>query len=205
MITLYWCPQTRASRILWLLEEMEEPFEVHTIDVRNPEAKKDPGFMAASPMGKVPAIADSQAEAVVSMADSAAIGLYLADRYPASGMAPSIDSPERGSYLYWMTFTPGGIEPAMAEKFNGWQVNRGTSGWGDFALMIETLEQGLQTGPWLLGERFSAADVMVGSSVYFMRLFGILPENTVLSAYVERCLARPAYARALARDAEPGA
>ena len=204
MITLYWCPQTRASRILWLLEEMEEPFEVHTIDVRNPEAKKDPGFMAASPMGKVPAIADSQAEAVVSMADSAAIGLYLADRYPASGMAPSIDSLERGSYLYWMTFTPGVIEPAMAEKFNGWQVNRGTSGWGDFALMIETLEQGLQTGPWLLGERFSAADVMVGSSVYFMRLFGIVPENTVLSAYVERCLARPAYARALARDAQPG-
>jgi glutathione S-transferase len=66
-----------------------------------------------------------------------------------------------------------------------------------------TLENGLQTGPWLLGERFSAADVMVGSSVYFMRLFGILPDNPVLSAYVERCLARPAYTRALARDAEP--
>ncbi len=104
-----------------------------------------------------------------------------------------------------MTFTPSVIEPAMAERFNNWEVNRGTSGWGDFDLMIEVLEKGLEQGPWLLGERFSAADVLVGSSVYFMKLFGILPENAVVEAYVERCLARPAYARAPARDAESSA
>jgi glutathione S-transferase len=68
--------------------------------------------------------------------------------------------------------------------------------------MIEVLEKGLGQGPWLLGERFSAADVLVGSSVYFMKIFGILPQNPVLEAYTERCLARPAYAKALARDAE---
>lgn len=197
MIKLFWCPQTRASRILWLLEEMGEPFEIELADVRKPETKSAE-FLSASPMGKVPAIADG----LVKIADSSAIALYLADRYPASGLAPAIDDPRRGAYLYWMTFTPGAIEPAMAEKFNQWEVNRGSSGWGDYDLMMEVLEKGLERGPWLLGDQFSAADVLVGSSVNFMKMFGILPENPVLGGYLERCLGRPGYARALAKDAE---
>ena len=197
MIRLFWCPQTRASRILWMLEEMDEPFEVEMVDIRNPSSKSAE-FLAASPMGKVPAIEDGP----VKIADSSAIALYLADRYPACGLAPAIDDPLRGSYLYWMTFTPGVIEPSMAEKFNQWEVNRGSSGWGNYDLMMEVLEKGLETGPWLLGERFSAADILVGSSVYFMKLFGILPETPVLETYLKRCLARPAYVKALARDAE---
>ena len=202
MITLFWCPQTRASRILWLLEEMNEPFEVRMIDIRDPEAKGDSDFIAASPMGKVPAIMDTTPNGVVQMADSASIGLYLADRYPASGLAPAIDDPSRGQYLYWMTYTPGVIEPAMMERFNNWEVSPTTSGWGNFKQMVEVLEKGLEGGQWLLGEQFSAADVMVGSSVYFMQQFGILPDNPVLGAYAERCLARPAYKKALAQDAE---
>ena len=139
---------------------------------------------------------------VVRVADSAAIALYLADRYPSAGLAPPVDDAARGDYLYWMTFTPGVIEPAMSEKFNDWQVSRATSGWGDFPTMIEVLERGLQPGPWLLGERFSAADVLVGSSVYFMKVFGVLPDSAILHEYCDRCLARPAYQKALARDAE---
>jgi glutathione S-transferase len=181
---------------------MNEPFEVRLIDIRKPEARADPDFMAASPMGKVPALMDAAPDGVVRMADSAAIGIYLADRYPAAQLAPAADDPTRGLYLYWMTFTPGVIEPAMAERLNQWQVSRATSGWGDFEAMIDVLERGLERGSWLLGEQFSAADVLVGSSVYFMRQFGILPESPALAAYAERCLARPAYARALARDAE---
>lgn len=196
MIKLFWSPRTRASRVLWLLEELGEPFEVVEIDLGDPQARADPEFMEASPMRKVPAISDDE----VHMADSAAIGLYLADLYPDAGLAPPIDAPERGRYLFWMTFTPGVIEPAMAERFNGWEVNPAAIGWGNFDLMIETLQSGLQPGPWLLGETFSAADVLVGSSVNFMRLFGILPDNAVLHEYVDRCLARPAYSRALERD-----
>jgi glutathione S-transferase len=180
-----------------MLEEMDEPFEVEMVDIRNPETKTAE-FLAASPMGKVPAIEDGP----VKIADSSAIALYLADRYPASGLAPAIEDPLRGSYLYWMTFTPGVIEPSMAEKFNQWEVNRGSSGWGNYDLMMEVLEKGLKNGPWLLGKRFSAADILVGSSIYFMKLFGILPETPVLETYLEQCLARPAYAKALARDAE---
>ena len=205
MITLFWCPRTRASRILWLLEEMDQPFEVRMIDIRNPDARTDPDFMAASPMGKVPAVMDTGGEGTVRLADSAAIALYLADRYPSAGLAPSIEHPSRGDYLYWMTFTPGVIEPAMMERFNNWEVSRATSGWGDFDTMIEVLERGLQQGPWLLGPKFTAADVLVGSSVYFMKAFGVLPESETLLAYCDRCLARPAYQKALARDAELGA
>jgi len=202
MITLFWCPQTRASRILWLLEEMNEPFEVRMIDIRDPEAKGDPDFVAASPMAKVPAIMDTTPNGTVYVADSAAIGLYLADRYPASGLAPAIADPLRGQYLYWMTFTPGVIEPAMMEKFTGQEVSRASSGWGNFDTMIEVLEAGLHQKTWLVGGQFSAVDVLVGSSVNFMKMFGILPDSAVLEEYLARCLSRPAYAKALARDAE---
>lgn len=202
MITLFWCPRTRASRILWLLEELGEPFALKVIDIRQPEAREDPDFRAASPMGKVPALMDVTPAGVVRVADSSAIGLYLADRYPRAGLAPAIDDPRRAPYLYWMTYTPGVMEPAMYEKLNNWEVSRATCGWGNFDSMVEVLERGLKAGPWLLGERFSAADVLVGSSVYFMKLFGILPQSAVLAEYADRCLARPAYAKALARDAE---
>ena len=136
------------------------------------------------------------------LADSAAIGLYLADRYSAGELAPAPDDPVRGRYLYWMTYTPGVIEPAMMEKFTGLEVSRTTCGWGNFSAMIEVLEAGLAEGPWLLGEQFTAADVLVGSSVNFMAMFGLLPDSEVLSAYRDRCLARPACQKALARDAE---
>ncbi len=97
---------------------------------------------------------------------------------------------------------PGVIEPAMMERLNKWEVSKESSGWGNFATMIEVLEQRLSNRTWLLGDQFSAADVLVGSSVYFMKMFGALPENAVFEAYLERCLARPAYQRAIAREGE---
>ncbi len=198
MITLYWYPKTRASRTHWLLRESGLPFELKRIDLRDPESRKDPGFRAASPMGKVPAISDGD----VHLSEGAAIALYLADRYPECGLAPAVDAPERGRYLYWTLYTPSVIEPAMMERFNQWEVNPGTCGWGNFDRMIKTLERGLGDGPWILGDRFSAADTLLGSSVYFAHAFGILPESATLEAYLERCLARSAYAAALAAEAE---
>lgn len=202
MITLFWCPQTRASRILWLLEELGRPFDVRVIDIRDAEAKNDPDFMAASPMGKVPAIMDSTMSGKVYLADSAPIALFLADRYPGAELAPRIDDPARAPFLYWMNYTPGVIEPAMMERFLGMDVSRVTSGWGDFDTMIQVLEDRIEGHTWLLGETFTAADVLVGSSVYFMQKFGILPESAVLKGYIARCLERPAYQKALAREDE---
>ncbi len=195
---LYWSPRTRASRLVWMLEELQVPYDRVTIDIQDAAARADPEFRAASPMGKVPALEDGE----VRMADSAAICIYLADKYPAAGLAPAIDHPTRGRYLYWMVFTPGVIEPAMSEKVAGAEPNPHRNGWGSFNLMVKTLEGGLSPGPWLLGDRFSAADVMVGSSAAFMKMFDLLPASKPIEGYVERCLARPAYQRSLALDSE---
>lgn len=193
---LFWCPKTRASRALWMLEEAGVAYDRVLVDIRDANAERDPDFDAASPMGKVPALADGD----VKMAESAAIGLYIADRYPACGLAPPIDDPRRGEYLFWMLYNPGVLEPALSEKFRGTETNRFSNGWGDFDAMIETLERGLQAGPWLLGETFTAADVMLGSSVIFMHAFNVLPESAALRTYMERCAARPAYRTAMAAD-----
>lgn len=193
---LFWFPRTRASRAAWMLEEAGLGYERVCIDIRDAGSKSDPGFRAASPMGKVPALEDGD----IALADSAAICLYIADRYASGSMAPPVDHPDRGRFLYWMFFSPGTMEPAMAEKIGGWKVNRGQHGWGDFDSMIVTLEEGLSPGPWLLGQRFSAADVMVGSTAAFMRMFDLLPDSQVIGSYVDRCLARPAYQRAWAME-----
>lgn len=199
MIKMFWHPKTRAARAVWMLEELGEPYEIVEIDIKDPDKKyTNPEFMAASPMGKVPAISDGE----VAISDSAAICLYLADKYPAAALAPGIDDPLRGAYLYWMTYTPGVIEPAMMEKISGAESNRYSYGWGDFDLMIKVLEQGVGNGPWLLGEKFSAADVMTGMSVVFMRNFGMLPEGSSLNAYADRCEAREGHVKAEALEGE---
>ena len=190
---LFWCPRTRADRIVWLLEEAGLDYERVHIDIRDSDTPRDPDFAKASPMGKVPALVDGD----VRMADSAAICLYLADRYPACGLGCALDDPQRGAYLYWMFYSPGVMEPALMEKFAGLEPNRISAGWGDFDTMIETLAEGLRPGPWILGERFTAVDVMLGSGVHFMQVFNVLPENPVLREYLERCLERPAFQRAM--------
>ncbi len=189
---LFWSQQTRSSRAVWLLEEAGVDYEIEVVDIRSPERKDSDAFRAASPMGKVPALADGD----VKMSESAAIALYIADRYSSGILAPALDDSSRGKFLYWVIYTPAVIEPAMAEKFNNIEPNRVRSGWGDFDLMVETLENALRSNTWLLGDQFTAADVLVGSSVLFMRAFKMLPDSDVLNAYADRCLARPAYLKA---------
>jgi len=196
-VKLYWSPQTRSSRAVWLLEEAGVDYERELVEIRSPDRADSAEFRAASPMGKVPALVDGD----VMMSESAAIALYVADRYCSGTLAPAIDDPARGKFLYWVMYTPAVIEPAMSEKFNSIEPNRSRSGWGDFDLMIETLETSLQGNTWLLGERFTAADVLVGSSVVFMRMFDMLPDSGVLGAYADRCLERPAYKKALSFEA----
>ena len=190
---LYWAPQTRSARALWMLEELGVDYERVLVDIRDPNRQDPDEFRRASPMGKVPALVDGD----VAMSESAAICLYLADRYAPGNLAPAMDDPMRGAFLYWLLYTPAVIEPAMSEKFNGVEPARQRSGWGDFDLMIETLEKGIGDNTWILGERFTAADVMLGSSAVFLRAFEMLPESDGLHAYADRCLARPAYTKVM--------
>ncbi|MEW5424745.1 glutathione S-transferase family protein [Amorphus sp. 3PC139-8] len=196
MITLYWAPHTRASRIIWLLEEAGLPYSLCEVNVHDGSARAHSEFMTASPMGKVPAIRDGQA----TVFDSAAICGYIADRYPDSGLAPATDDPQRALYWQWMVFTPSVIEPALSEKAGGWTTATGRNAWGDFDRMIAAFEAGIGETDWVLGETFSAADIMLGSSAIFMRMFDMMPESPILNAYADRCAARPAFQRAMATE-----
>lgn len=199
MITLYWCAKSRSSRIVWMLEECGAEYEIAPINIYDEASKADPGFRRASPLGKVPALKDKE----ISLWDSAPICLYLADTFQAAKLAPPFGAPERASYYYWMTFAPGVIEPAMIEKVSQSETNKGRNGWGDYDSMVSLLETHLKDREWILGDHFSAADVMVGSSVSFLHIFGIMDNNAVLTPYRNRCLARPACQTALKLDEDP--
>ncbi len=192
---LFWAPQTRSSRAVWMLEELGVDYAMELIDIRAKNREDSGEFHRASPMGKVPALVDGD----VAMAESAALCLYLADRYSPGTLAPRVDDPQRGRFLYWLMYTPAVVEPAMSEKFNNVAPNRQRSGWGDFDTMIATWERTLGKDDWILGAEFSAADVMLGSSAIFLRMFDMLPASKALEAYADRCMARPAYQRAQAR------
>ena len=177
-----------------MLEETGIDYELELVDLRGSERKDSPEFLEASPMGKVPALVDGAAH----MSESAAICLYLADRYCADKLAPAVDDSSRGKFLYWLMYTPAVVEPSMAEKFSGSETNRGRNGWGDFDAMISTWEHGLADSDWILGDVLSAADVMLGSSAVFLQMFGMMPESPQLQGYAERCMARDAYKKAIA-------
>ena len=194
---LYWCPQTRAIRALWLLEELGVPYELVKVDVRA-GAQSDPAFRAVSPLGKVPALVDG--DAVV--AESGAVCLYLADRHRDAKLAPDLAAPERGPYLRWMFFGPGCIEPAFLEralKREG-AVPHLSASFGSFDSVLGALRAGLTPGPYLLGESFSAADVMIGAMLEWGVVTGLVPNEEPFRGYVARLIARPAHQRALRID-----
>jgi len=194
---VFWAPKTRSIRALWMLEEAGVQYDRTQIDISDPASKANPSLRAASPMGKVPALEDGP----VRIWDSGAICAYLADQYPSNNLAPLIGDPQRGEYLMWLMFTNSVIEPSMAEKFANLQSKPAQYGWGSWDQMLITLRQGLERGPWILGQRFSAADVMLGMSCQFLQQFKMIGDEPILAAYVSRCAARPAFQRAMAIEA----
>jgi glutathione S-transferase len=195
---LFWCPNTRAFRIAWLMEESGLRYERVTVDIRKPEAKDDPAFRAVSPMGKVPALEDGPTR----LNDSGAICIYIADQYPQARLGPPVGHPDRGSFLQWVLFTNSVVEPAMVEKFSKLDVSPTAHGWGSFDLMLTTLRKGLAGRDWILGSQFTAADVLVGTAAFYLQQFKLLSDDPVIGPYVARCQARPAFERAQAFDAQ---
>lgn len=195
---LYWCPQTRSFRGLWLMEEAGRPYERVLVDIKKGDQNK-PAFRAVNPMGKVPALSDGEAK----VAESAALCAYVAERVPEAKLAPPVGDPARGRYLHWLFFAAGCIEPAYTQKFTNLTLPESTAGWGSFDRVVDVLEQAVQTGPWLLGERFSAADIMIGADIHFgLTLLKIIPPRPAFTAYVGRCAERPAFQRAQAIEAD---
>jgi glutathione S-transferase len=194
-ITLYHHPFSRAAGTVWALEEVGEPYVLEFVDIRA-GAQKSPAILALNPMGKLPILTDG--DAVVT--ESAAIALYLADRYAAGRLAPALDDPQRATYLRWSLFAPSVIEPGSMAKVAGWQFKPGQAGWGDHAAMLSAIEAALDGRTYILGETFSMADVIFGGTVRYMLRFEMIEARPAFTAYVERLSARPASLRADARN-----
>lgn len=194
MMKLYWSPRSRSFSALWLMEEAGKPYERVLTDI-NTGAQKSPDFLAINPMGKVPALTDGDA----ALAEQAAICAYVADRYPEAGLAPPLGDPRRARYLYWLFFSPGCIEPAILQLFTKIQIPSRTAGWGDADQVFDVLDNAVQKGPWLLGDTFSAADIMIGSGLHFaITTFKMVPTRPSFERYLVACAARPAFQRASA-------
>ncbi len=190
-ITLFHAPHTRSAGARILLEELGADYSLHPINVKGNE-QRGARYLAINPMGKVPAI--RHGEALIT--EQAAIYMYLADLYPEAGLAPAIGDPLRGPYLRWMVFYGSCFEPAVVDRaLKRDPAPLSTSPYGDFDTMLSTLTQQLTQGPYLLGERFSAADVLWGSALTWTTRFNLLPLLPEIGAYIERTGSRPAVAK----------
>ena len=196
MITLYHAPRSRASRFIFLLEELGAPYELAEVTIRRGDGSGALDSHNPHPHGKVPAIRDG--ETVVY--ESAAIALYLTDKFPQAGIGPLIGDPKRGAYLTWLAYYAGVMEPAWMSAFMKTDVPRGTAGWVKTDEVMELVNATLSKGPYILGEKFSAADVLIATTFKLFMGSPLLPKTELLEAYVNRVTERPAYARGLAKD-----
>ena len=195
MLTLYHAPQSRSSRIVWLLEELGAKYELKITDIPRPDGTGAPDPGNPNPDKKVPTLVDDG----VMITESSAIVLYLTDKFPAARLGPPIGDPKRGPYLSWLAYYAGVIEPVINFQFAGVSDNPALQRtFRDRAAMDRRLLAALEAGPYLLGSDFSGADVLVFSLGVFARQ--MLPAGPVVDAYLERCGARPARLRAQAKD-----
>lgn len=195
-VTLCHHPFSRASNVVWMLEEVGVDYALRWVDIMA-GGQKTPEFLKLNPMGKLPVLVDGAA--VVS--ESAAIALYLGDRHAAGRLAPALDDPARGTYLRWAFFSPSVLEPAAAAKASGGEFNAGAVGWGTYESMLDATEVAVGNGPYLLGERFTMADTILGGTLGFMLRFKMIEARPAFTAYAKRLEERPAYQRSLARNA----
>jgi glutathione S-transferase len=198
-LTLYHAAPSRSSIVRWMLEEVGEPCDIHLLRLANGDQLK-PDYLAINPMGKVPALRHGD----VVVTEAAAICTYLADAFPRARLSVPIGDPRRGIYLKWLFFGPSCIEPAIIDRASPRkeEARRGMLGYGDFDTVMDVVAKVVAKGPYLMGEQFTAADVVIGSTLRWGMMFKLIPERPEFAAYIERLKQRPALQRALALDQE---
>jgi glutathione S-transferase len=198
-IIFYHNPMSRARIVHWMLEEVGAPYRIQIVSFDKGEHKQ-PDFLAINPMGKLPAIVHRG----TVVTEAAAICAYLADAFPSAHLAPALDAPTRGTYLRWLFFGAGCIEPALVDKLLARpDVDRPSAlGYGSYANVLDTLEQAITPGPFILGDSFSAADVYVGSQIGWGFMVKSLEPRPAFQAYLGRLAARPAMQRMTAQNNE---
>jgi glutathione S-transferase len=198
-LVFYTHPQSRGRIIRWMLEELGRPYRTEILHYGS--TLKGAEYLAINPMGKVPAI--RHGETVVT--EAAAICAYLADAFPEAGLAPPLGSALRGSYFRWLFFAAGVLEPATVTKKLGFEIapeHKRMAGWGCFEDAVDTLEGAVQGRDYLVGDRFTAADVYVGAHIGWGLQMGALERRPAFVAYAEKMQARSASQRAAAIDNE---
>jgi glutathione S-transferase len=196
-ITLFHSPNTRSTGAVILLEELQAPYELHVLNMQTGE-QRQPAYLAVNPMGKVPAILHGD----VLVTEQVAVHIYLADLFPQAGLAPSLTDPRRGPYLRWMAFYAACFEPAIVGRaMNRDPAPPAMSPYGDFDTVMSTLTAQLDAGPYMLGQTFSAADVLWGTALRWTTMFGLVPETPTIKNYIDLIAARPAALRVMEKDA----
>jgi glutathione S-transferase len=173
-LTLYHAAPSRSSIVRWMLEELGEPYDLHVLSLSKGE-QRAPGYLAVNPMGKVPAL--KHGDAVIT--EAAAICTYLADAFPQARLNVPIGDPRRGAYLKWLFFAPSCIEPAITDRAfpRKEEARRAMLGYGDFDTVMAVVAGAVEPGPYLMGTQFTAADVVLGSTLRWGLMFGLLPKR----------------------------
>lgn len=196
-IVFYHNPQSRAAMVHWMLEEVGADYQIRPIDFQKGD-NRTPEFLAINPMGKIPTIV---VDGGVVITEAPAIIAWLADAFPAAGLAPTPGSPERGTYYRWLFFGGSCIEPALVDHMfkRPPPESPAALGWGSYDKVVDTLEGALRPSPFLLGDAFTAADLYIAAELYWAGQFGAarIKESKVIADYVARCTRRPAFQRLL--------
>jgi glutathione S-transferase len=191
-VVLYYNPMSRARIVHWMLEEVGAPYRTELLSFEKGEHKK-PAFLAVNPMGKLPAIVHRN----TVVTECGAICAYLADAFPAARLAPANGVPARGTYFRWLFFGAGCVDSALTDRMFSRPPPERTAalGYGSYADTLNALEKALTPGPYILGDRFSAADVYIGAQIGFGLMTKSLEPRPVFQSYVARLSERPAYKR----------
>jgi len=195
-ITLFYCPQTRATGTRFILEELGLPYDLHVMN-RNRGVNHQPAYLAINPLGKVPAI---QHRGTI-VTEQAAICLYLAELVPGNTWAPVIGDPMRGTYLRFAMFYHACFEPALIDlSLKRDPAPRSQSPYGDYAEVIAILEDQLTRNSFIAGDTITALDLLWGTAFHWTMMFGLVPEKAVFRDYCAMITDRPSYVRIGAED-----
>jgi glutathione S-transferase len=192
-LVFYTHPMSRGRIVRWMLEEVGQPYRAEILDYAT--TLKAPAYLAINPMGKIPAI--RHGETVVT--EAAAICAYLADAFPAAGLAPPLADHRRGTYFRWLFFAAGPVESVVTSRMLGVEVSpdqKRMVGWGDREDTLNALETAVADRDYLLGDQFSAADVYLGAQIGWGMQFGAIEKRPAFETYSERLQNRPASVRA---------
>lgn len=190
-LTLYYAPRTRSFAALWMLEELGQKYQLKSFDIESGRHKK-PDYLALNPMGKVPLVLNDD----VPVSELGAIAIYLSDAYPKAQLCPTMEEPLRSDYLRWIFFSSAIMEPAFVQKMYKWDIPAKSIAWGSFDQMLDVVTKAVSESKWLVGDSFSSADILVGSTLRFGQMLGVIPKKGAVQEYISRLKKREAFIRA---------